>query len=168
MIIRKLGKIVRGKATPFQIFMACLLGTLIAFVPNYWRALGLSLSLLGLLVILNANLGLAALTGILSRLIFVAITPISFSVGRFLLEGPTEGLFRKMVNSPVLAFFEWRSKMMVARAHGLPAAARRKSAMCRCWILMCCASWTADFSKTRRHQPTRSLRARARVVQCGR
>ncbi|MCZ6690998.1 MAG: hypothetical protein O7H41_15525 [Planctomycetota bacterium] len=105
LLIRKFGKIIRGKATPVQIFMACLLGTMISFVPSFWQAPGLVAGLLMLLVVLNANLPLAALSGLVGRLVFLAATPVSFAAGRTLIHGPTEGLVGSMVNAPILAFF---------------------------------------------------------------
>ena len=105
MLTRKIGKLLRGKATPFQIYAACILGSMIAFVPGLARAPGLFLALVLLLVILNANLGVAAMVGIAAKLVSLVLTPASFAVGKLLLHGPTEGLFRTMVNAPVLAYF---------------------------------------------------------------
>ena len=105
MFTRKLGKIIRGQATPFQLFMACLLGTMISFVPSLWNSPGLALVLLALLAVLNASLPVAALAALLGRGVFMAVTPVSFAMGRTLLHGPTEGLFRSLVNAPVVAYF---------------------------------------------------------------
>ena len=42
---RKIGKLVRGNATPFQIYAAGLLGPLIGFTPDFDHAPGLILFL---------------------------------------------------------------------------------------------------------------------------
>jgi uncharacterized protein (TIGR03546 family) len=105
MLFRKLAKIIRGKATPFQLWAACLLGALIGFTTGFATAGGLILSLLLLLIVLNANLPLAALVGLLAKLVSLLIMPVTFSVGKFLLTGPTEGLFAGLVNAPVFAWF---------------------------------------------------------------
>lgn len=105
MITRSIGKVFRGKATPFQIVAACVLGGAIGFLPSFWTAPGLTVFLLLTLVILNANLGVAGLVGIAAKLLGLAMVPISFEVGRFLLDGPTSGLFKGIVNAPVLALF---------------------------------------------------------------
>jgi hypothetical protein len=35
MIMRKIGKIILGKVTPFQIIAACMLGAMIGFLPGF-------------------------------------------------------------------------------------------------------------------------------------
>ncbi|MCF3649899.1 hypothetical protein [Synoicihabitans lomoniglobus] len=103
IITRKIGSILRGKATPFQLMVGCTLGALLGFLPGFMTAPGLTLALALLLVLLNANLFLAAVAGALAKLVSLALLPVSFAIGRLLLEGPTEGLFRAMVNTPGLA-----------------------------------------------------------------
>ncbi len=105
MITRRIGKILRGNATPFQLFTACLLASMLAFMPGFAQAPGLIVVLLLLLIIINANLMLAALTGLVLKLLALLLTPVSFAAGRFLLDGPLQGLFQTMINAPVLALF---------------------------------------------------------------
>lgn len=105
MITRKIGKILRGKATPMQLMLACILGSMIGFVPSFATGPGLTIALLLLLLVLNANIGLALLTAIVAKLLSLLLMPVSFAIGRVLLDGPTEGLFRPMINAPVLALF---------------------------------------------------------------
>lgn len=103
MISRQIGKIVRGNATPFHIFSACILGSMVAFLPGFSQAPGMFVVLFFALAILNANLPMAVLVGLIAKLAAIALTPASFSVGRFLLDGPTSGLFQSAVNAPFLA-----------------------------------------------------------------
>lgn len=105
MITRKIGRILRGNATPFQIVSACVLGALLAFVPGFRQAPGLVLLWTGLLVLLNANLFLAGAVGLCAKLLALLLTPVSFHAGRLLLEGPTRGIFSRLVNGPVAAWF---------------------------------------------------------------
>ncbi|MFT5424086.1 MAG: hypothetical protein ACI89L_001878 [Phycisphaerales bacterium] len=105
MITRKIGKLVRGKATPFQIGLACILGGLIGATPGFGQGPGLVLTLLGCLLVLNANLGVAAIVASLTKLVSLAAMPVQFKLGQALLDGPTEGLFKAMINTPVLAWF---------------------------------------------------------------
>jgi len=105
MITRKLGKILRGTATPFQLFIACLLAGMIGFMPGLVQAPGLLVALTLLLVILNANLAVAGMTLLACKLLALILAPLSFQAGRFLIDGPTEGLWRTLINSPVLALF---------------------------------------------------------------
>ncbi|MCF7763759.1 MAG: hypothetical protein K9N62_08805, partial [Verrucomicrobia bacterium] len=105
MIIRKFAKILRGDATPFQLIAACLLASGLGFAPGFIQAPGLILTFAALLILLNANLALAGLVGLAAKLLSLALAPVSFSIGRFFLDGPTEGLFRSIINAPVLAWF---------------------------------------------------------------
>ena len=105
MLTRKIGKLVRGKATPFQIMAACVLGAMIGFVPGLAQGPLLLVTLVLLLAVLNANLGLAALVGFGAKLASLALMPVSFEIGRVLIDGPSQGTFRWMINAPVLALF---------------------------------------------------------------
>ncbi|WP_221030393.1 hypothetical protein [Actomonas aquatica] len=103
LITRKIGAILRGKATPFQLIAGCVLGAMLGFLPGFGTAPGLTVLLALTLVLLNANLFLAAVVGALAKLLSLALLPLSFHLGRFLIDGPLEGLFRAIVNAPVLA-----------------------------------------------------------------
>jgi len=105
MITRKIGKLVRGKATPFQLALACVLGSMIGFVPGLVQGPGLLVVLLCLLAVLNANLFIATFVFVISKILSLALMGVSFQVGRVLLDGPTGGLFEWAINAPVLALF---------------------------------------------------------------
>jgi uncharacterized protein (TIGR03546 family) len=105
MLTRSIGKVFRGKATPFQIIAACVLGGAIGFMPSFGTSAGLTVTLLLVLVILNANLAVAGLVGIVAKLLGLALVPVSYEFGRVLLDGPTGGLFTSMINAPVFALF---------------------------------------------------------------
>ena len=49
MITRKLGALMRGKATPFQIVAGCVLGAMLGFAPEVRQAPGLIALLVGAL-----------------------------------------------------------------------------------------------------------------------
>lgn len=105
MFFRKIGALIRGKVTPFQIMAACVLGAVIGFLPGWAQAPGLMALATLLLVVLNANLLVAALVGLGARLLSLVAAPVLFKIGRVLLDGPTGGLFESMINAPVLAWF---------------------------------------------------------------
>ncbi|MCF7708656.1 MAG: hypothetical protein K9N52_07145 [Verrucomicrobia bacterium] len=105
MIIRSVGKILRGDATPFQIMAACILSSVLAFMPGFTTAPGVILLSLLLLIIINANLALAALLAGVLKLVSLLVMPVTFALGRFFLEGPASGIFKWAVNAPVLAWF---------------------------------------------------------------
>lgn len=119
LITRKFGKFFRGTATPFQIYIATILSALLAFVPVPVLAPGYFLVLLGLLIVLNANLLIAAFAGFISYLAAVLLLPVSFVVGQWLLHGPFSGLFATAVNAPVLSWFGWDYYALVG---GIPFA----------------------------------------------
>ncbi len=108
-LLRKIGKVLRGAATPFQITLACILGSLLGFVPSFSRAPALVLLLLAALLILNANLAVAGLIGAAAKLASFALAGVSFAAGRWLLDGPAGSLLRDLINAPVFAYcgLEW-------------------------------------------------------------
>jgi uncharacterized protein (TIGR03546 family) len=104
MITRKLGALLRGKATPFQIVTACVLGGMLGFAPEVRQAPGLYALLAAALLVVNANLGLALLVAGLAKLLSWIAAPLSFQIGQFLLDGPATGLARTIVNAPIFAW----------------------------------------------------------------
>jgi hypothetical protein len=46
MITRTVGRILRGKATPFQLFTACVLGAMLGFIPGFAQAPGLMIAVM--------------------------------------------------------------------------------------------------------------------------
>ena len=104
MITRKIGALLRGRATPFQLVAACVLGALLGFAPGFLQGPALVGGLVALLLVVNANLGLALLVAAGAKLASLALAPVSFRLGQWLLEGPLEGWARTVVNAPVLAW----------------------------------------------------------------
>jgi uncharacterized protein (TIGR03546 family) len=102
---RKIGKFLRGKATPFQIISATLLGSLLGSLPGLGQGPLLLLLLLFLLIVLNANLFLAGLFLIGVKLLTLVLMPVSFQLGAFLLEGPLNAPVSVLANAPVTAWF---------------------------------------------------------------
>jgi uncharacterized protein (TIGR03546 family) len=112
---RKIGAFLRGNATRGQVFAAALLAGLLGFVPGFFlpgdlgggflQAPALILGLLFLAFVLNANLGVFGLVMIAAKLLSFALLPVSFQIGRLLLDGPLQPLFRALVNAPVSAWF---------------------------------------------------------------
>src|SRR5688572_6653956 len=105
MISRSIGSILRGRGTPLQFMLACILGALLGFTPGWRQAPGLVLALTLLLIILNANLFLAVTVALLAKAFQLVTLPVSFAIGRALLDGPTRSLLKSWINTPVLAFF---------------------------------------------------------------
>ena len=115
VLTRKIGSFLRGKATRGQVFAAALLAGLLGFVPGFFlrgdlgggfmQAPGLILSLFFLVLVLNANLGVFGLVTLLAKLVSYLTLPVAYWIGEVLLDGPTQGLFKPLVNGPVTAWF---------------------------------------------------------------
>lgn len=103
MLIRKIGKTLRGQAKPYQIIVAAILGGLIGFAPPMGNAPLYMVGVILLLAILNANFFIAAITGTLCKLLALLLMPVSFELGLVLVDGPLQPLFTTLINSPVTA-----------------------------------------------------------------
>lgn len=113
MIIRKIGKLLRGKATPFQIISATVICGLLGAIPGFTQGPLLLVSLLFLLIILNANLFLGGLTLLLVKLISLLLLPVYFQIGMTMLEGGFNGVVTSFVNAPVTAWFGLEYYVMI-------------------------------------------------------
>ncbi len=105
MLSRHVGRVLRGEATAGQVVAACALGGLLGFLPGFTDAPGAWGALMALVLLLSVSLPLVLLAGAACKLLALALLPVSFAVGRALLDGPTQPLFRAAINAPVLALF---------------------------------------------------------------
>jgi hypothetical protein len=105
MFLRKIGKLLRGNATPFQILSAAKLGALLGSLPGIGQGPLLLALLLFLLVVLNANLFVAGIMLLLAKLLTLILLPLYFDIGVYLLEGPLAKPVSALVNAPVTAWF---------------------------------------------------------------
>jgi len=126
-LLRKIAKVLRGAATPFQVTLACLLGSLLGFVPSFTRAPALVIGLVVLLVVFNANLAVAGLVGLAAKLAALLLGGVSFAAGRWLLDGPMRETMRSLINAPVFAWcgLEWylcAGGMLVGLLFGIAAS----------------------------------------------
>ena len=100
-LVRKMGKAIRGGVSPAQIFTGCFLGFLVGMLP------GINLIVVAglfLLFFLSVNRSLALLGIALGKALCLALAPVTFAVGYFLIhESGLEGLFRAASSAPVLA-----------------------------------------------------------------
>lgn len=115
MVMRKIGAVLRGKATPLQVMLATVLGGLLGFVPGFFlpqdlgggfaQAPGLILLLLCSVLVANANLAVFGVTLLVSKLLSLVLLPVSYQVGVWLLDGPLAGLFEALIHTKVTAWF---------------------------------------------------------------
>ena len=104
LAIRRFFKTMLGVATPMQILLACLIGSMLGFLPVPGPGLAASIVLVFLLLVLNANIFLAGLVTVGTKIVSLAAAPLVFGVGRFLIDGPTEPVARLLANGPVTAW----------------------------------------------------------------
>lgn len=104
MITRSLGKLFRGKATPFQIFSACILGSITSFLPAIFICPELYVIMFMLILILNTNLLIAAMTALPCKLLSMLLAPVSIQLGHAILDGSTGEILKPLINSP---YFSW-------------------------------------------------------------
>jgi hypothetical protein len=80
--LRKIGSVLRGKATPFQVLLATTLGGLLGFVPGFFlpgdlgggflQAPALIVLLLCVVLVFNANLAVFGLTTLVAKAACIA------------------------------------------------------------------------------------------------
>jgi len=124
MLLRKPGKILLGKATPFHLYCACVFGAWLGFAPSIGDAPALWVVLVSLICILPVNLALAGFTAAVLYPLSLLALPLSFSLGRFFLDGPTRPLFEALINAPFTAwmgleYYAGTGGMALALALGL-------------------------------------------------
>ncbi|BAI81094.1 conserved hypothetical protein [Deferribacter desulfuricans SSM1] len=105
MFIRKFFKILRGQNTFLQVLFASILGAVLGFTPGFVRAPGLTIFVIFLFLILNANLGIFLFVFAISKILFYLFIPLVFNIGVFLIDRAATSLFEYIVNTPVLALF---------------------------------------------------------------
>ena len=113
LTIRRFLKTMIGVATPTQIMLACLLGSLLGFLPIAGSGLAPGILIVFLLLILHANIFLAGLVAAGTKLLSIALAPLAFWIGRVLIDGPTEPIMRALANGPVTAWMGLESYFAV-------------------------------------------------------
>lgn len=104
LIIRKFGSLLRGKATPFQIYSACLIGSIVGFLPAKMQCLGLYLIFFAIVLVLNSNLFITAfLIPTLKLASYILVVP-SIQIGRAILDSSAGGFFKTLINAPFIAW----------------------------------------------------------------
>jgi len=102
--IRKIGKILRGGATFREMFLGALLGFAVGMIPGVNLTL---IILIILLLFLNTNGVLAALSILIGRLLSVILAPVTFQIGYVMIHGlGLEGVVRAAGGTPVLALLD--------------------------------------------------------------
>ena len=103
-LIRKIGRFIRGGAAPLLILIACLLGFLIGMTPGFNMTLVIGILLV---VLLNVSMGLVLLSAALGKIASLALAPITFRVGYFVIHDiGLAGFFRAAGDTPAVALMD--------------------------------------------------------------
>ncbi|MEM1356189.1 MAG: hypothetical protein AAGH88_15040 [Planctomycetota bacterium] len=103
LLVRKIGKTLRGGAKPYQVFTATILGAMIGFAPPFQHGPLWIIALVLLLAVVNANLFIATFTAGFAKLLSYLLIPVSFELGVLLVDGPLQGVYTALINGPVTA-----------------------------------------------------------------
>ena len=112
LAIRRFFKTMLGVATPMQILLACLIGSMLGFLPVPGPGLAASIVLVFLLLVLNANIFLAGLVTFGTKIVSLAAAPLVFGVGRILIDGPTQPVAGLLANGPITAWLGFDSYLV--------------------------------------------------------
>ena len=105
-----------GRVTSEQLFLACLLGGVVGFVPwDHSGAALLALSL-GALLTLNASVPIFTTIAGAGSLIALATHEQIDRVGSAVASGPLAGLLSRLAEAPLLAWAEWESNRVTGGA----------------------------------------------------
>ncbi|MBC02160.1 MAG: hypothetical protein CMJ34_02500 [Phycisphaerae bacterium] len=113
IMIRNLLKTLIGSVTPFQVLLACVLGSLLGFLPIAEGGTIAALVMLLLLLVLDANLFLAGIVAAGMKLVSIVAAPLAFELGRLFIDGPTRPIAAALVNGPVTAWLGFDSYLAV-------------------------------------------------------
>jgi uncharacterized protein (TIGR03546 family) len=103
-MVRKILSILRGGATPFEVGLAIVLGTLLGFLPGFSL---LSVILIALILVLNVPIPLALLAVAVAKGLSFVVEPYTYLVGRMLLKiPPIEQGVSRLVNGPFSAWMD--------------------------------------------------------------
>ena len=116
-LIRKLGKMLRSGAGGREIFLGGFCGALIGMIPGFNLTLVLAIVLM---LLLNANVGIALLGILLGKLVCITAAPITFHIGYVVIHTiGFESLFARLCSTPVLALLDLHKYCLLG---GIPVA----------------------------------------------
>lgn len=111
-LLRKLGKTLRGGSAQRDIFLGVFLGFAVGIIP------GVNLTLIiciALLLFMNANGAVAALALVLGKALCLALAPVTFQIGHFLIHTlGLSGLVAAAGDTPVLALLDLQVYCLMA------------------------------------------------------
>ncbi|MFC4891774.1 TIGR03546 family protein [Pseudofrancisella aestuarii] len=103
-IYNKLMSTIFSQTTPAQLLLVSILGFVFGFIPGFSYAPLLFILTIFLVLILRVNIGIFIIIALIAKALSFMIEGLSFGVGTFLIDGFAQPLFKKIVNTPVLAY----------------------------------------------------------------
>ncbi|BCD90876.1 membrane protein [Francisella halioticida] len=103
-IFDKMKSTIFSKITPFQLILTSLFAFVFGFIPGISYSPLLFVGVLFLVIILRINIGVFVFISIIAKALSFVLEAVSFSLGRFLLDGFTQPIFKTLVNTPVVAY----------------------------------------------------------------
>ncbi|ASG68112.1 hypothetical protein CDV26_06670 [Francisella halioticida] len=103
-IFDKMKSTIFSKITPFQLILTSLFAFVFGFIPGISYSPLLFVGVLFLVIILRINIGVFVFILIIAKALSFVLEAVSFSLGRFLLDGFTQPIFKTLVNTPVVAY----------------------------------------------------------------
>ena len=105
MFADSLRQFIRGGLGPRHVFASVLLGWGLGLIPSYGTSPGLLLVLLLLAGGLRVNLGLLAVSALVSKATLLMTLSLTAPLGRLVLQGPLGPVFETLSGMPGLAWF---------------------------------------------------------------
>lgn len=116
-LIRKLGKILRGGASSRDVVLGAIFGVMLGMTPGFGL---LTIALLVLVLILNANIGVITSSFTLGKALCYALAPYTFRIGFNIIHlSGMEGTIRNLAEKPVWALINLDNYCLVG---GFPIA----------------------------------------------
>lgn len=103
-IFNKLMSIIFSPSTPIQLLLVSVFGFMFGFIPGLVYSPLLFILVILLVLVLRVNLGLFVLIGVLAKVLSFPLEVVSFTLGRWLVDGVTQPVFKAAINAPVLAY----------------------------------------------------------------
>ncbi len=99
--LRKMGKFIRGGATPIQILLAAILGMMLGLVPGFNMT---HVLIILLLLVLNVSIGIALTCFLVAKALLLLLLPLTVHLENLaIVHTPLAWLFRWAGDTPVLA-----------------------------------------------------------------
>ena len=95
----------KAPVSAIRILFGSVLGGLVGFAPGIDVAPGLWVSLIVALLLFRAPVLVTGGVFVLAKALSLVTGGLCFQIGQLLLDGPTEGLYRTLLNTPFLALF---------------------------------------------------------------